>query len=107
MNKLINRFGKLITASFFVMGAGVLLFLLTPVLLTYFNFDSDLPGLMLAATGLFIFTIGYILREKLHKELDKVKLSLLIVAAVILGMPILFFMGSLIYFLITRQPLGE
>jgi len=108
MNKLVERFGKLITASFFVMGAGVVLFLLTPLLYTRFNFDSDLPGVMLALIGLFIFTIGFIRREKFAKEKpSKLKVDLLIVVAVILGLPILFLIGSLIYFLVTRQPVGE
>jgi drug/metabolite transporter (DMT)-like permease len=108
MNKLIDRFGKLITASFFVMGIGVLLFLLTPLLYTRSNFDSDLPGVLLAIIGLFIFTIGYIRREKFTKENPaKLKIDLLIIVAVILGVPILFVIGSLIYFFIAGKPLGE
>ena len=108
MNKLINRFGKLITASFFVMGVGVLLFLLTPLLYTRFNFDSDLPGAILAIIGLFIFTVGYIRREKLTKEKPStVKTNLLIAVAVILGVPILFLIVNMLYFFITKRTIGE
>jgi len=108
MNKLINRFGKLITASFFVMGVGVLLFLFTPLLYTRYNFDSDLPGAMIAIIGLFIFTIGYIRREKTTKDKPNVvKIDLLIAVSVILGIPILFLIVNLLFFFITGRALGQ
>jgi uncharacterized membrane protein len=41
MGKLVERFGKLITASFIVMAAGVMLFLLTPLFYSLFDLDTD------------------------------------------------------------------
>ena len=108
MNKLVQRFGKLRTASFFVMGVGVILFLLTPLFLTLLNWDTDIIGVMIAEIGLFIFTLGTTLSEKQKKEkASKLKLGLLIAAASILAIPILSLIASLIYFLITGKPLGE
>jgi hypothetical protein len=102
MNRLINRFGKLTVASFFLMGIGVIAFLLTPLLYGLWGIDSDLPGLLIIDVGLVIFIIGLIRRKKP----GRVKLIALIVLASVLSLPILFLIVSLIYYLITRKSLG-
>ena len=55
MNKAIKRFGKL-RVSFFVMGIGVVLCLLTPLLHWLWGIDSQLyyPGLIFISIGAFI-----------------------------------------------------
>ncbi len=66
MKRLVQRFGKLITASFIVMAVGIIAFLLTPVLYGQWGIDSDIPGLLLVLIGLAICIIGIISRKKLH-----------------------------------------
>ncbi len=103
MRKMINRFGKLITASFFVMGAGVIVFLLSLPLYMYFNIDTDIIGFLIVLIGLVILIIGIIRR----KRPGVVKLGLLIALASILSLPILGGIASLIYYLITGKELGS
>jgi hypothetical protein len=40
---MVRRFGKLITASFFLMGIGLIVFLLTPLFLLW-DIDTDILG---------------------------------------------------------------
>ena len=103
MKRLVNRFGKLITASFFVMGIGVITFLLTPLLYGLWGIDSDLPGVLIVDIGLVNLIIGIIRRKKLHGW----KLVGLVTLASVLSIPILFSVVSLIYYLITGKPLGD
>jgi len=98
----INRFGKLIVASFFLMGIGVIAFLLTPLLYGLWGIDSDLPGVLIVDIGLVLFIVGWIR----NKKPGRVKLIVLIVVASILSLPILSFIVSLIYYLITGKPVG-
>lgn len=103
MKRLVARFGKLITASFFVMGIGILLFLLTPLFYGKWGIDTDLIGLIIFTTGLAICIIGIIRRKKLHGW----KLVVLVILASVLLLPILPLIVSLIYYLITGKPLGS
>ena len=103
MKRLVNRFGKLITASFFVMGIGVITFLLTPLLYGLWGIDSDLPGVLIVFIGLAICIIGIIRRKKLHGW----KLVVLAILAAVLCLPILSLIVSLIYYLIIGKPLGD
>ena len=103
MKRQVNRFGKLITASFFVMGIGVITFLLTPILYGLWGIDSDLPGVLIVDIGLVILIIGIMRRKKLHGW----KLVVSAILAVVLCLPILSLIGSLIYYLITGKPLGD
>jgi hypothetical protein len=100
---MINRFGKLITASFFVMGIGVIVFILSFPLYIFWNIDTDIIGFTIVLTGLVILIVGIILRNKPHG----VKLALLIALASILSLPILSLIASLIYYLITGKELGS
>lgn len=103
MKRVVGRFGKLITASFFVMAIGIILFLLTIPLYASFSIDTDILGLVVFTVGLALLIFGVIIRKKLRGW----KLVVLAVVATFLLMPLLPLMVSLIYFLITGQPLGS
>lgn len=103
MRKMINRFGKLITASFFIMGVGVIVFILSFPLYIYYNIDTDIIGFLIVLIGLVVLIIGIIRRKKP----SGVKLALLITLASILSLPILSGIASLIYYLITGKELGS
>jgi hypothetical protein len=99
---MVNRFGKLIVASFFLMGIGVITFLLTPLLYGLWGIDTDLPGVLIIVIGLVIYIIGIIRRKKLHGF----KLVGFAILAAVLSIPILFSIVGLIYYLITGRELG-
>jgi hypothetical protein len=103
MRKVIERFGKLITASFFIMGIGVIVFILSFPLYIFYNIDTDIIGFSIILIGLVIFIVGIIRRKKP----SGVKLALLIALASILSLPILSLIASLIYYLITGKALGN
>lgn len=103
MKRLIERFGKLITASFLVMAAGIVVFLLGFPLYTYFEIDTDIIGLVIFTVGLAICIIGIIRRKKLHGW----QLAVLAILTAVLLLPILSLIVSLIYFLITGKELGD
>ena len=103
MNKMIKRFGKLITASFFIMGIGVIVFILSLPLYIYYDIDTDILGFLIVLIGLVVFIIGLIRRKKL----SRVKLALLITLASVLSIPILSLIVSVIYYLITGKELGN
>ena len=100
MKRLVERFGKLITASFFVMAIGIVLFLLTPILYGNFGIDTDLIGLIIFTTGLAILLIGIIRRKKLRGW----KLVILAILAGVLCIPVLILVVTTIIFLITGKP---
>jgi hypothetical protein len=103
MNKMIKRFGKLITASFIVIGIGIIVFILSLPLYIYYDIDTDILGFSIILIGLVIFIIGLIRRKKL----SRVKLALLITLASVLSIPILSGVASLVYYLITGKELGN
>jgi len=103
MNKMIKRFGKLITASFIVIGIGIIVFILSLPLYIYYDIDTDILGFSIILIGLVIFIIGLIRRRKF----SRVKLALLITLASVLSIPILSLIASLIYYLITGKELGN
>jgi hypothetical protein len=103
MKGLVERFGKLITASFFVMAIGIVVFLLTIPLYANFGIDTDIIGFTIFTVGLAICIIGIIRRKKLHGW----KLVVLAILAVFLLLPILSLIVSLIYNLITGKSLGS
>ena len=103
MRKMINRFGKLITASFFIMGIGVIVFILSFPLYILYNIDTDIIGFSIVLIGLVILIVGVILRKKP----GGVKLALLIALASILSLPLLSLIASVIYYLIAGKELGS
>ncbi|MGA3094510.1 MAG: hypothetical protein ABSD79_03910 [Dehalococcoidales bacterium] len=92
MKKMIKKFGKLITASFIVMGIGLVTFLSTPIWLQ-FGIDTDIPGFFIILIGLEIYIIGLICR----KNLGRAKLAALITLVSILSIAILSFVVGLIF----------
>jgi len=103
MNRLIERFGKLTTASFVIMAIGIVVFLLTIPLYANFGIDTDIIGLIIFTIGLAIFIIGIIRRKKLHGW----KLIVLGILTAVLLLPTLSFIITLIYYLITGKELGS
>ena len=103
MNRLLERFGKLTTASFVIMAIGIVVFLLTIPLYANFGIDTDIIGLIIFTIGLAIFIIGIIRRKKLHGW----KLIVLGILTAVLLLPILSFIITLIYYLITGKELGS
>ena len=100
MKKLVDRFGKLITASFFAMAIGIVLFLLTPVLYGVWGIDTDIIGLIIVTTGLAILLIGIIRRNKYHGW----KFAVLAILTVVMCLPLLSLIVTSIYSLITGKP---
>jgi hypothetical protein len=103
MNRLVERFGKLTTASFVIMAIGIVVFLLTIPLYANFGIDTDIIGLIIFTIGLAIFIIGIIRRKKLHGW----KLIVLGILTAVLLLPTLSFIITLIYYLITGKELGS
>ena len=63
MKRLVRKFGKYNIATFTIMGVGLILFLLTPLLLWLFDFDSDILGLLIFLFGLAMWIAGLIVRK--------------------------------------------
>ena len=101
MKKALEKFGKLVVASFFIMGVGLVTFLSTPIWFQ-FGVDTDIPGVCILLTGVSICIIGLARRKKP----SGVKLVALIVLASVLSIPMLFLIASLIYYFITGKGLG-
>ena len=101
MNKLVERFGKLITASFILMGIGIITFLLVFPLYHFFEIDTDIIGLVILTTGLAILLIGIIRRKILHGW----KRIILAIIAAVFCIPIISLIVTGIYYLITRKSL--
>ncbi len=103
MKKLLERFGKLAVSAFFLMAIGVVVFLLTLPLYTYFGIDTDIIGLFIFTTGLSIFFISFIRR----KNLRGFKLGVTLALAIVFSLPALSLIGSVFYFLLTGKGLGS
>lgn len=101
MKRLVDKYGKLITASFFVMAIGVILFLLTPIFYGQWGIDTDLIGLITLTTGLAILLIGIIRRKKLRGW----KLVILIILIALLLYPLVPLVVTTTYYLITGKAL--
>ena len=63
MKRLVRKFGKYNVATFIIMIVGVILFLLTPLLLGLFDFDSDILGVLIFLIGLVMWVVGFIIRR--------------------------------------------
>ena len=99
--KAINRSGKLITTSFFLMGIGIIVFLLSLTL--DFDIDMNVIGFSLVMVGLVILIVGLIRRKKL----SGIKRALLIALASILSLPVLYLMVSYTYYIVAGKELGS
>ncbi len=63
MTKLVRKLGKYNVTAFTIMAVGIILFLLTPLLLWLFNFDSDILGVLIFIIGLLMWLTGLIVRK--------------------------------------------
>jgi len=63
MKRLVKKYGKYNVAAFIIMGVGLILFLLTPLLLWLFDFDSDIIGFLIFLIGLAMWIVGLIVRK--------------------------------------------
>jgi hypothetical protein len=102
MKKSVARFGKLTTASFFVMVLGIVVFLISIPLYANYGIDTDIIGFLIFSLGLAICIIGIIRRKKLHGW----KLVVLAIVAAVLLLQILPLIVSLVYYSVTGKPLG-
>ena len=71
MKRMVRNFGKFNTTAFIIMSAGVILFLLTPLLLWLFDVDSDIFGVLIFLIGLVTFIAGFVFRlifKKTNKQ---------------------------------------
>jgi hypothetical protein len=102
MNRLVARFGKLITISFALMALGIFVFLLSLPLYTYFEIDTDILGFIIFVTGLAVCLTGILRRKKLERW----KVVLLSFLATLFSLPMLALIVSLFYLLITGKELG-
>ena len=67
MEKPAGKYRKYDMATFIIMIAGVVLFLLTPLMIRLFSFDSDVFGLLVFFIGLVMFVVGIIVRLIIRK----------------------------------------
>lgn len=63
LKKLVGKFGKYNVAAFVIMGVGLILFLLTPLLIWLFDFDSDILGALIFLIGLLMWVVRFIIRK--------------------------------------------
>ena len=63
MKKLVGKFGKYNVSTFIIMGVGLITFLITPLLLYLWDFDSDILGLLIFLIGLAMWIVGRIVRK--------------------------------------------
>jgi len=63
MKRLVRKFGRYNVLAFVMMGVGLALFLLTPLLLWLFEFDSDILGALVFLVGLIMWVGGLIARK--------------------------------------------
>ena len=102
MKRKIRKFGKLITASFIVIGVGIVTFPLVIPMYTLFGIDTDWFSVFIILAGLITCLVGLIRRKKLNR----IVLIALLVLVLILCMPILFGVISMICYFITGKELG-
>jgi small-conductance mechanosensitive channel len=103
MNRLVNRFGRLITASFIVMVIGIIVFVLSLPLYMYADIDTDVIGFIIFTIGVALLIIGIIRRNKLGGW----KLAGMIILAGLLLWPAVLLIASLIYYLATGRAIGD
>ncbi|MBM4447597.1 MAG: hypothetical protein FJ023_09710 [Chloroflexi bacterium] len=102
MKKMIKKFGKLITASFIIMGVGIISFPLVIPMYGIFGIDTDWFSVFIFLVGAIIGIVGLIRREKRSRIL----LIALLVFVSIMCMPILFGVVAMICYFITGKELG-
>ena len=102
MKKMIKKFGKLITASFIIMGVGVVTFPLVIPIYGLFGIDTDWFSVFIFLAGVITCIVGLIRRKKLNR----IMLIALLVVVSLMCTPILFGVISMICYFITGKELG-
>lgn len=102
MKNLVAKFGILIVVSFFIMAAGIVVFLLSIPLYAYFEIDTDVIGFTIFTLGLAVCIIGIIRRKRLRGW----KLVVLAIVAVALLGPVVMLIVTSLYYLVTGNSLG-
>jgi len=103
MKKIISKFGKLITASFIIMGVGIVTIPLVVPMYTLFGLDTDWFSAFVLLAGAITCIVGLIRR----KSFNRTVLIALLVLVSILCMLILFGVIAGIVYLITGKELGN
>jgi hypothetical protein len=68
MKALVERYGKLITASILLMETGAVVILLTPLTLLLWDADIDIFGAIILVTGALLYATGLIIRKSRSKK---------------------------------------
>jgi hypothetical protein len=102
MNRMIKKFGKLITASFIIMGVGIVTLPLVIPMYTLFDIDTDWFSVFIFLAGAITCIVGLIRR----KSFNRILLVALLVLVSIMCMPILFGVVAMICYFITGKELG-
>ena len=63
MKRLVRKLGRYNVASFLAMAVGLVLFLVTPLLLRLFDFDSDILGVLIFLVGLLMWLAGLVVKK--------------------------------------------
>ena len=63
MKTSVERFGKLITASFYLMEIGIIVILFTPLSLLFWDADIDIFGAFIFITGALLCAAGFVIRR--------------------------------------------
>jgi len=67
MKESLGKYRKYEIATYIIMAVGVILFMLTPLLIRWFGFDSDVFGLLIFLIGLGMFVVGIIIKFIMSK----------------------------------------
>jgi predicted membrane channel-forming protein YqfA (hemolysin III family) len=67
MKEPLGKYRKYEIATYIIMAVGIILFMLTPLLIRWFGFDSDVLGLLVFLIGLVMFVVGIIVRLIMRK----------------------------------------
>ena len=68
MKTLVERFGKLITASILLMEIEAVIMLLTPLSLLFWDTDLNIFGAIVLIAGVLLFAAGFIIRKTKSKN---------------------------------------
>ncbi len=61
--KIVERFGRFTVATFFIMGIGLVVFLITPLAIMLFDMDTDIFGAFIFLCGLVLYIIGLVIKR--------------------------------------------
>ena len=59
-----KKLGNLVIAAIIIMGVGLILFVLTPLFISLFDFDTDIIGLLIFVVGVIMLFLGLVTRKR-------------------------------------------